>query len=108
MSTQSKFPMNFSFETVEELEDATDSIMGLTLTNIMCSKYYNEPLPKVGETLFNLFVDNMEGAVQMNYKETIITDVFDDLLESLTQKEDYEMCDVLVKWKQAYDSKFSK
>jgi len=108
MSTQSKFPINYIFKTVEELEDASDLIMGLTLTNIMCSKYYNEPLPKVGETLFNLFVDNIEGAVQLDYKETIITDVFDELLDRLIQKENYELCDVLVKWKQAYDSKFSK
>jgi len=31
-----------------------------------------------------------------------------ELLDRLIQKENYELCDVLVKWKQAYDSKFSK
>lgn len=103
-----EFPMNVHFETADELMDSSTEIMALVLTNVMCSKYYNEPLPKIGESLANLTVDNMEGAVQMFYNENTIDNHFEQVLGELIQKENYELCSLLTQWKEKLDSKLSK
>ena len=109
-----KYPMRVSFKSGEEFEEDYYLYLWEGLNDYFVSKILGKPLLKYdgsdlkeGETFMVLDVVGGEDALCMDYKNNLI-ECYDNLLQVLIDKEEYEMCNTVSLFKQIYDKKFSK
>lgn len=116
MSTSNQSPLQQlpivqNFQTADELYENVNTLMAFGYMNLMMKKYHNEEIPvKYGEPLIVMGIGNSDDCITLPYTEDTLSDSkkIDDILNQLVEEEKYEICDVLVQWKNAYYSKFSK
>jgi hypothetical protein len=111
ISPLQKLPIVQKFTNPDDMWENVNTLMAFGYMNLMVAKYHNEEIPvKLGEPFIVMAIGDSDDCITLPYTEDTLSDSnqIDNILNGLVEEENYELCDLLVKWKKAYDSKFNK
>jgi hypothetical protein len=106
-----KFPLVVKFESPEEMFESIDNYLFEILCDCMLSKITNKPL--LNQDGSNVEVDNpilvldlgSDDCQVLRYSDNFIENTYNNVLNNLIQKEEYELCDTLQSFNQLYNNK---
>jgi hypothetical protein len=106
-----KFPLVVKFESPEEMFESVDNYLFEVLCDCMLSKITNKPL--LNKDGSNVEVDNpilvldfgSDDCQVLRYSDNFIENTYNNVLNNLIQKEEYELCNTLQSFNQLYNNK---
>jgi hypothetical protein len=106
-----KFPLVVKFESPEEMFESVNNYLFEILCDCMLSKITNKPL--LNKDGSNVEVDNPilvldlggDDCQVLRYSDNFIENTYNNVLNNLIQKEEYELCNTLQSFNQLYNNK---